>query len=73
LTISRAFTTCGCTTAEITARVIPPKKVALARVRVDMGYHDTRGQDVRRGLIIESNDREDQRTEVWVHASASSF
>ncbi len=73
LTISRAFTTCGCTTARITARVIPPGKVALAHVRFDVGFHDTRGQTVQRGLIIESNDRENSRTEMWIHASVTSF
>ena len=73
LTISRAFTTCGCTTARITARVIPPGKVALASVRFDVGFHDTRGQTVQRALIIESNDRDNSRTEMWVHASVTSF
>jgi len=31
LTISRAYTTCGCTTARISARVIPPGKAAAVR------------------------------------------
>ncbi len=73
LTISRAFTTCGCTKARITARVIPPGKVALATLRFDAGFHDTRGQTVQRGLIIESNDRDDPQAEIWVHASVASF
>lgn len=73
LTISRAFTTCGCTTAKITGRVIPPGKVALAHVRFDVGFHDARGQTVQRGLIIESNDRKSSRTEMWLHASVSSY
>src|SRR3989337_3629507 len=35
LTISRASTTCGCTTAEFTASVIPPGKVAIMKVTFD--------------------------------------
>ena len=73
LTIARAFTTCGCTTADISARVIPPGKVALVTVRFDAGFHDTRGQTVQRGVIIESNDRDNPKAEIWVHASVGSF
>ncbi|MBE0410003.1 MAG: DUF1573 domain-containing protein [Anaerolineales bacterium] len=69
LTISRAYTTCGCTTAEITASVIPPGKVALVNLVFDAGFHDTGGQTVQRGLIIESNDPQNPRTEIWVQAS----
>ena len=71
LTISRAYTTCGCTTADITARVIPPGKVALASVVFDAGFHDTRGQRVRRGVIIENNDPGNSKAEIWVRASVS--
>jgi len=73
LTIARAFTTCGCTVADISARVIPPGKVALAKIRFDAGFHDTRGQNVQRGLIIESNDRDNPKAEIWVRASVASF
>jgi hypothetical protein len=69
LTISRAFTTCGCTVAQITARVIPPGKVALATLRFDAGFHDARGQTVKRGLVIESNDRRRWKAEIWTKAS----
>ena len=71
LTISRAYTTCGCTKADITARVIPPGKLAVVSVRFDAGYHDTRGQTVRRGVIIENNARNDPKAELWVQASVS--
>lgn len=73
LTISRAYTTCGCTRARLTAHVIPPGKVALATIKFDAGFHDTRGQTVQRGLIIESNDRQDPRSEIWVHASVANY
>ncbi len=68
LTISRIYTTCGCTTAELTARVIPPGKVALLRLIFDAGYHDVRGQRVRRGVIIESNDPNNSEASVWATA-----
>jgi len=73
LTIARAFTTCGCTTADISARVIPPGKVALVKVRFDAGFHDTRGQMVQRGVIIENNDRNNSRAEIWVRASVGTL
>lgn len=73
LTISRAYTTCGCTTADFTARVIPPGKVALVTLTFDAGFHDTRGKGVRRGVIIENNDRRQSRAEIWTRASVSSY
>jgi len=72
LTISRAYTTCGCTTADFSARVIPPGKVVLISLRFDAGFHDTAGQSVRRGIIIESNDPERPSAEIWVEASVRS-
>jgi hypothetical protein len=72
LTISRAYTTCGCTTAEISASVIPPGKVATIKLIFDAGFHDTAGQTVRRGLIIENNDPEHSQSEIWVQASVRS-
>jgi hypothetical protein len=69
LTISRAYTTCGCTTADITARVIPPGKVAEVTLTFDAGFHDTAGQTIRRGLIIENNDPRQSQAEYWVQAS----
>jgi hypothetical protein len=68
LTISRAYTTCGCTTADITARAIPPGKVAEVTITFDAGYHDTAGQTVRRGLIIENNDPSQSKAEIWIEA-----
>lgn len=57
LTISRVYTTCGCTTAELSSRVIPPGKAATLKVVFDPGFHDVVGE-VRRGVILESNDAE---------------
>lgn len=72
LTISRAYTTCGCTTAEISASVIPPGKVATARLIFDAGFHDTAGQTVRRGLILENNDPNQSQAEIWIQATVRS-
>jgi hypothetical protein len=69
LTISHAYTTCGCTTAEFSASVIPPGMVAEVTIIFDAGAHDSRGQTVRRGVIIESNDPRRSQTEIWVQAS----
>jgi|GEM_PF-1102765 len=68
LTISRAFTTCGCTTARVSARVIPPGKAAAVELIFDAGFHNTAGQSVKRGLVIESNDRGRWKTTVWTEA-----
>ncbi|MGB3717890.1 MAG: DUF1573 domain-containing protein [Candidatus Promineifilaceae bacterium] len=69
LIISRAYTTCGCTTADITARSIPPGKVAEVTLTFDAGFHDTAGETVRRGLIIENNDPRQSQAEIWIQAS----
>lgn len=72
LTISRAYTTCGCTTAEISASVIPPGQVATIKLVFDAGFHDAAGQTVRRGLIIENNDPQRSQTEIWIQAKVRS-
>jgi hypothetical protein len=72
LTISRTYSTCGCATTEISANVIPPGKVAAIRLVFDTGFHVTAGQIVRRGLMIENNDPEHFRTEIWVQAEVRS-
>lgn len=69
LTISRAYTTCGCTIADITGSVIPPGKVAVITLVFDAGFHDVRGQTVRRGLILENNDPDNPNVEIWTQAS----
>lgn len=71
LTISRAYTTCGCTTAVISADVIPPGKAVTAELVFDAGFHDAAGQTVRRGLIIESNDPDQPQAEIWVQADVA--
>lgn len=72
LTISRAYTTCGCTKAEISASLILPGQVATIKLIFDAGFHDTAGQTVRRGLIIENNDPQQSKAEIWVQAAVRS-
>lgn len=69
LTISRIYTTCGCTTADLTSAVIPPGKVSILTIVLDAGFHDVVGQTVRRGVIIENNDPNRSSTEIWIQAS----
>lgn len=69
LTITRAYTTCGCTTARLSATVVPPGKAIAVTVIFDAGYHDVRGQTVRRGVIIENNDPQNPQVEVWIQAT----
>jgi hypothetical protein len=69
LTISRAYTTCGCTTADFSSSVIAPGMVALVTVELDVGFHDVSGQTVRRGLIIENNDPKRSTVEFWIQAT----
>ncbi len=71
LTVSRVYTTCGCTTADLTARVIPPGKVALLTVHFDADFHDVRGETVRRGVILENNDRTHPKAEVSIKVQVS--
>jgi hypothetical protein len=65
LTISRMYTTCGCTTADLTSRVIPPGKIAILTAHFDADFHDVRGETVRRGVILENNDRTHPQAEAW--------
>lgn len=68
LSISRAYTTCGCTTAELTASEIPPGKSIYVSLTFDAGFHDTGGQTVKRGVVIESNDPNTPEFTFWTEA-----
>lgn len=52
LIIQESYTTCDCTTAEFTAKEIPPGKVALMILRFDPAFHKMSGSTVRRGVIM---------------------
>jgi len=69
LVIRQAYTTCGCTSAELSSAVIGPGKVGLVALRFDAGYHNVTGTTVRRGLVLETNDPENPFLEIWVQAS----
>lgn len=72
LTISRLYTTCGCTLADLSGSMIQPGKLALLTVTFDAGQHDVRGQTVRRGVIIENNDPARPLAEIWIQATVRS-
>ena len=72
LTISRAYTTCGCTTAEFSASVIPPGKFSIVTMAYDAGFHDAQGQTIRRGIIIENNDPKNPQVELWAQVTVRS-
>jgi hypothetical protein len=71
LSIQSAYTTCGCTTADLTSADIPPGKVALMTVHFDTGVHDLRGTTVRRGVILQTNDPAHPQVEIWVQATVN--
>lgn len=71
LVITSAFTTCACTTADFSGTIIPPGKIAIVTLTFDAGYHDARGQTVRRGLIMQTNDPMNPQVEVWTQAAVS--
>jgi hypothetical protein len=68
LIVQNAYTTCGCTLAELTSSEIPPGKAALLTVHFDTGFHDMRGATVRRGVILQTNDPAHPQQEIWVQA-----
>lgn len=70
LTISRAYTTCGCTLAELTSSVIPAGEAARVTISFDAGMHpDAAGTTIRRALIVENNDPLNSRVEIWIQAT----
>jgi hypothetical protein len=41
-------------------------------MRFDAGFHDSAGQTVRRGVILETNDPEQPQVEMWIQADVAS-
>jgi hypothetical protein len=68
LLIEQAYTTCGCTTAELTGAVIPPGKVGLITIHFDPSYHRANNATVRRGMILQTNDPAHPQAEIWIQA-----
>ena len=68
LEIQRAYTTCGCTTAHITAMAIPPGKASLVTITFRPGMHAESGTTVRRGIIFETNDPLHPQAAIWIQA-----
>lgn len=72
LIVTRAYTTCGCTTAEISAAVIPPGKAGLVTVYFQPVTAAGGSAAIRRGIILETNDPRQPLIELWVQAALSS-
>ena len=68
LVISSGYTTCGCTTAELSTAEIPVDKSGLVTVYFDP-QHASPGSVVRRGVILETNDPQKPQIEIWIQAS----
>jgi hypothetical protein len=69
LTISRAHTSCDCTSADFTSAVIPPGKVSVVTMRFDAGFHkEAAGTTVQRTLIIQNNDPNNPQLEISIQA-----
>jgi len=68
LVISSGYTTCGCTTAELSTAEIPVDKSGLVTVYFDP-QHASPGSVVRRGIILETNDPQKPQIEIWIQAS----
>lgn len=71
LVIERAYTTCGCTSAEVSGGLIAPGEAGRVTLIFDAGFHPAAGQTVRRGLIIETNDPRRPQVEIWVQAEVA--
>jgi hypothetical protein len=69
LIITNAYATCGCTSAEISAAVIPPGKAVLVTVYFSPSMPMDGSQAIRRGIILETNDPLTPKIEIWVQAS----
>jgi len=70
LTISRAYTSCDCTSADFTSVVIPPGKVSLITIQFDAGFHpEAAGTTVQRTLIIQNNDPNNPQLEITIQAA----
>ncbi len=69
LTISRAYTSCDCTSADFTSVVVPPGQVSLVTIQFDAGFHkEAAGTAVQRTLIIQSNDPNNSQLEITIQA-----
>ena len=70
LTISRAYTSCDCTSADLTSTVIPPGKVSIVTIQFDAGFHpEAAGTTVQRTLIIQNNDPDNPQMQITIQAA----
>lgn len=67
LVVSAFYTSCGCTTARLSAGIVPRGGSAELTVRFDPAFHEVEGE-VWRAVIIETNDPDEPRVEFLVRA-----
>mgnify|MGYP000098598081 CR=1 FL=1 len=68
LTVTRLYTTCDYLTADLSASVIPPNRIALLELTLGPRAPEVGHGLVRRGAILESNDPRRPEVTVWVQA-----
>lgn len=69
LLIRQAYTTCACTSAQISSAEIPPGMASQIVIQFDPQVHDMAGMTVRRGLVLETNDPAAPSVEIWIQVS----
>lgn len=70
LTISRAYTSCDCTSADFTSALVPPGEVSIVTIQFDAGFHkEAAGTTVQRTLIIQNNDLNNPQMEITIQAA----
>jgi len=69
LMVTHAYATCGCTSAMISAAVIPPGKAGLVTVYFSPMMSAGGSEAIRRGIILETNDPLQPEIEIWVQAA----
>lgn len=66
LIINKITTSCGCTTAEISKKTIPPDGSAVLTVVFDPNFHDEPGGKFERIVFLETNDPDNPETQVII-------
>lgn len=66
LVVTSFYTSCPCTTADLSAGIIPPGDQATLTIYFDPDFHEVVGE-VERGVVIESNDPDEPIVQIWLH------
>lgn len=66
LTILGVSTSCGCTTATLSARSIDPDTAAVLRVEYDSGAHPEDAGEIERYVFISSDDPDEEEVQLRI-------